>query len=107
MQAWDNYQHGYSAGQSRNTWAQLTIIVTDVNDEAPEFVETLLSTIRPHLGGECPVVIAYNGDQARGEVVLGENYQVHPEDSLLLELQALLGQDRVRLEFSARTPQHA
>ena len=75
--------------------------------QAPEFVETLLSTIRPHLGGECPVVIAYNGDQARGEVVLGENYQVHPEDSLLLELQALLGQDRVRLEFSARTPQHA
>ena len=39
VQAWDNYQHGYSAGQSRNTWAQLTIIVTDVNDEAPEFVE--------------------------------------------------------------------
>ena len=71
---------------------------------SPEFVETLLSTIRPHLGGECPVVIAYNGDHARGEVVLGENYQVHPEDSLLLELQALLGQDRVSLEFSARTP---
>ena len=75
--------------------------------QAPEFAETLLSTIRPHLGGECPVVIAYNGEEARGEVVLGENYQVHPEDSLLLELQALLGQDRVRLEFSARTPQHA
>ena len=75
--------------------------------QAPEFAETLLSTIRPYLGGECPVVIAYNGDGARGEVVLGENYQVHPEDSLLLELQALLGQDRVRFEFSARTPQQA
>ena len=39
VQAWDNYQHGYSAGQSRNSWAQLTVIVTDVNDEAPQFVE--------------------------------------------------------------------
>ena len=39
VQAWDNYQHGYSAGQSRNTWAQLTIVVKDVNDEAPEFIE--------------------------------------------------------------------
>ena len=39
VQAWDNYQHGYSAGQSRNTWAQLTIIVKDINDEAPEFME--------------------------------------------------------------------
>ena len=75
--------------------------------QAPDFAEILLSTIRPHLGGECPVVIAYNIKEVRGEVVLGENYQVHLEDSLLLELQALLGQDRVRLEFSARTPQHA
>lgn len=39
VQAWDNYHHGYSAGQSRNTWAQLTIVVKDVNDEAPEFIE--------------------------------------------------------------------
>ena len=39
VQAWDNYQHGFSSGQSRNTWAQLTVVVGDVNDEAPEFVE--------------------------------------------------------------------
>ncbi|HBD22812.1 MAG TPA: DNA polymerase III subunit alpha, partial [Oceanospirillaceae bacterium] len=61
----------------------------------PEFTETLLSKIQPHLGGECPVVIAYNANDASGEVVLGEQYQVHPNDSLLLELQELLGQDRV------------
>ena len=74
--------------------------------KAPEFAEILLSKIHPHLGGECPVVIAYNGTEARGEVVLGQNYQVHPDDSLLLELRELLGQDRVRLEFSARTTQY-
>jgi len=73
----------------------------------PEFTETLLSKIQPHLGGECPVVIAYNANDASGEVVLGEQYQVHPNDSLLLELQELLGQDRVQLEFSARTQQRA
>ncbi|MEC9077293.1 MAG: DNA polymerase III subunit alpha [Pseudomonadota bacterium] len=75
--------------------------------QTPDFAEILLSTIRSHLGGECPVVIAYNIKEVHGEVVLGENYQVHLEDSLLLELQALLGQDRVTLEFSARIPQHA
>ena len=74
--------------------------------KAPEFAEILLSKMHPHLGGECPVVIAYNGMAARGEVVLGQNYQVHPHDSLLLELRELLGQDRVRLEFSARTTQY-
>ncbi|MEL0224010.1 MAG: DNA polymerase III subunit alpha, partial [Gammaproteobacteria bacterium] len=75
--------------------------------KAPEFTETLLSKIQPHLGGECPIVIAYNASNASGEVVLGEQYQVHPNDSLLLELQELLGQDRVQLEFSARTQQRA
>jgi DNA polymerase-3 subunit alpha len=75
--------------------------------KSPEFTETLLSKIQPHLGGECPVVIAYNASDASGEVVLGEQYQVHPNDSLLLELQELLGQDRVQLEFSARTQQRA
>ncbi|MEK9556464.1 MAG: DNA polymerase III subunit alpha, partial [Gammaproteobacteria bacterium] len=75
--------------------------------KAPEFTETLLSKIQPHLGGECPIVIAYNASDASGEVVLGEQYQVHPNDSLLLELQELLGQDRVQLEFSARTQQRA
>jgi DNA polymerase-3 subunit alpha len=74
--------------------------------KAPEFAEILLSKIHPHLGGECPVVIAYNGSEARGEILLGQNYQVHPHDSLLLELRELLGQDRVRLEFSARTTQY-
>ncbi|MEL0321355.1 MAG: DNA polymerase III subunit alpha, partial [Gammaproteobacteria bacterium] len=75
--------------------------------KSPEFTETLLSKIQPHLGGECPIVIAYNASDASGEVVLGEQYQVHPNDSLLLELQELLGQDRVQLEFSARTQQRA
>jgi len=38
---------------------------------------------------------------------LGEHYLVHPSDSLLLELQELLGRDRVYLDFSARTHQPA
>jgi DNA polymerase-3 subunit alpha len=74
---------------------------------APAFAETLLSKIQPHLGGECPIVIAYNAVDASGEVVLGEQYQVHPNDSLLLDLQELLGQDRVQLEFAARTQKRA
>ena len=74
---------------------------------APAFAETLLSKIQPHLGGECRIVIAYNAVDASGEVVLGEQYQVHPNDSLLLDLQELLGQDRVQLEFAARTQKRA
>ncbi len=59
------------------------------------------------LGGECPMVIAYTAVDVSGEVVLGEQYQVHPNDSLLLDLQELLGQDRVQLEFAARIQKRA
>ncbi len=71
----------------------------------PEFADILFSTIRPYLGGECPVVIAYNADRVIGEIVLGDEFQVYPSDSLLLDLQKLVGADRVQLEFSLRTQQ--
>ena len=69
----------------------------------PEFANILISTICPHLGGECPVIIAYHASGAVGEIVLGDEYQVYPSDSLLLDLKKLVGADRVKLEFSLRT----
>ena len=78
-----------------------------LDSRPPEFADTLISTIQPYLGGECPVIIEYNAPRVSGEIVLGDHYLVHPNDSLLLELQELLGRDRVHLDFSARTPQRA
>ena len=78
-----------------------------LENRPPEFADTLISTIQPYLGGECPIIIEYNASEASGEIVLGEHYLVHPNDSLLLELQELLGRDRVHLDFSARTHQPA
>jgi len=69
------------------------------------FANTLMARLNPYQGGECPVVIAYNTPEATGEVVLGESHQVHPSDALLLDLQDLLGADRVQLEFATRTTQ--
>ena len=69
----------------------------------PEFADILISTIRPHLGGECPVIIAYHVSGIVGEIVLGDEYQVYPSNSLLLDLKKLVGADCVKLEFSLRT----
>ena len=66
------------------------------------FAEQLRDTLKPHFGGECPVVIAYNGVKASGELVLGDQFQVHPNDALLLDLHELIGEDRVTLEFQTR-----
>ncbi|XP_071547485.1 cadherin-23 isoform X3 [Panulirus ornatus] len=39
IEAWDNYQFGYSTGESRNAFMQLGVTVADINDEAPVFEE--------------------------------------------------------------------
>ncbi|KAK4293967.1 hypothetical protein Pmani_033375 [Petrolisthes manimaculis] len=39
IEAWDNYQFGYSSRESRNAFMQLGVTVADINDEAPVFEE--------------------------------------------------------------------
>ncbi|XP_035210796.1 cadherin-23-like isoform X2 [Stegodyphus dumicola] len=39
VQAWDNYDYGFSTGESRKAFKQITVHVTDVNDEAPIFIK--------------------------------------------------------------------
>ncbi|XP_033230917.1 cadherin-23 isoform X2 [Belonocnema kinseyi] len=36
IEAWDNYQFGYTAGESRNAFKQIEVIVIDVNDNMPK-----------------------------------------------------------------------
>ncbi|XP_024946017.1 cadherin-23 isoform X2 [Cephus cinctus] len=35
IEAWDNYQFGYTAGESRNAFKQIEVLVVDVNDNSP------------------------------------------------------------------------
>ncbi|CAL4059672.1 unnamed protein product [Meganyctiphanes norvegica] len=37
INAWDNYQFGFSSGESRNAFMQIGVTVADVNDEIPVF----------------------------------------------------------------------
>ncbi|XP_054269612.1 cadherin-23-like [Macrosteles quadrilineatus] len=37
VEAWDNYQFGYSSGESRNAFKQIGVTILDVNDEPPMF----------------------------------------------------------------------
>ncbi|XP_011144581.1 cadherin-23 [Harpegnathos saltator] len=36
IEAWDNYQFGYTAGESRNAFKRIQVTVIDVNDNAPK-----------------------------------------------------------------------
>lgn len=39
IQAWDNFQFGYAAGESRNAFKQITVKLSDINDSPPQFLD--------------------------------------------------------------------
>ena len=41
VQAYDNYQFGFTTGESRHSFAQVIVSITDVNDQIPVFEDSL------------------------------------------------------------------
>ena len=54
VQAWDNYEYGFSTGESRKAFKTLSIVVTDVNDETPVIVA-------PAPDAPCTTVTEFHG----------------------------------------------
>ncbi len=53
VEAYDNYQFGFSTGDSRHAFAQVSIKVTDINDEAPVFEEV-------EEEGQCTIITEFH-----------------------------------------------
>ncbi|MEE4110356.1 MAG: DNA polymerase III subunit alpha [Halieaceae bacterium] len=79
--------------------ATLRIDVQDeeANDRMREFLRRVLS----RAPGDCPVSLRYHKGSQSATLLLGERWRVAPSEDLLEELRRELGNERVRLEFSA------
>lgn len=71
VQAWDNYEFGFTTGESRKAFKTITVIITDVNDETP--------LIQP-LTGECALINEF-----------------HPIRDIVTTITAIDGDDGMRL----------
>lgn len=76
----------------------VAISITDrqIDDK---FFEKFSEILAPHQAGSVPVNIYYQRDDARGKLVLGTAWRVTPDDKLIDDLKALLGEKQVELEF--------
>jgi DNA polymerase-3 subunit alpha len=64
-------------------------------------VGELKDAMQPHRGpGRTPVRVHYEHESACGVVVLGSAWRIHPCDDLLATLGQILGEGRVKLEYS-------
>lgn len=55
--------------------------------------------VAPYQQGSCPVRIRYNNRDAIGEIALGEQWLMSPEDDLLHKLRETFGRKNVHLRF--------
>ncbi len=88
-----------SLEQARQTVvSDLTIEVSadSIDDRFNEMLEKILAGAR---GGSCPVSLVYKQPSNSARVRLGQKWQVVPSDELLQELRAVLGTERVFLQY--------
>ncbi len=87
-------------GSAREKYARalsVSIVESQVDEK---FFERFSQILEPHRAGTIPVNVYYQRVDARARLTLGTEWRVTPNDTLLDELQQLLGKDQVELEFN-------
>jgi DNA polymerase-3 subunit alpha len=90
----------YSMEQGREAFArsiQLVWNATELEDHG--FVTKLMAVLEPFKGGGCPVGISYTSLVARANLLLGDEWRVHPTDELVARLRTLSGNGAVEVRY--------
>lgn len=87
-------------GSAREKYARGLSISVEQSQIDEQFFERFSEILTPHRAGTVPVNVYYQRPDARARLVLGTEWRVTPSDTLLDELQQLLGSDQVELEFN-------
>ena len=62
-------------------------------------IAELVDIMKPYQEGDCPVAIRYRKHNAEGELSLGQNWKISPEDDVLHKLRDFFGAESVQLRF--------
>ncbi len=87
-------------GSAREKYARGLSISIEQSQVDEQFFERFSEILAPHRAGTVPVNVYYQRPDARARLVLGTEWRVTPSDTLLDDLQQLLGSDQVELEFN-------
>lgn len=83
--------------EARKAFADALEVRLDADQVPADFKKRLHPILSPHRGGGCPVQFRIMGRSASGVVKLGQGWDVHPTDELMLQLAEVFGEKRVRL----------
>ncbi|MFI3186878.1 MAG: DNA polymerase III subunit alpha [Methylococcaceae bacterium] len=90
----------YSMEQAREVFARSVQLDWNAAEhEAPGFVARLMAVLEPFKGGGCPVGISYTSGVAKANLLLGDEWRIHPTDELVARLKTLLGSEAVEVRY--------
>ncbi len=75
----------------RITWTEQSVTQSEI--------QILANYMEPFRGDGCDVVIGFDTDQAHGDIRLGSNWRICPDDELIHELQKQYGKKNVQLLY--------
>lgn len=103
----DDYSGGYKMSarsvydieQARAHFAKRLTVHVNQERASNGFIPALQHILQPFCQGACPVVIDYQSEDARVDLPLGQEWQVHPSDELLHRLRELTGEQDVEIIY--------
>ncbi len=94
----------YSLTQAREQYARCLKI--QLNQAAtPALLQQLHTQLQPFCGGRCQVVVYYQQQAAQASFVLGEQWRIHPEETLLAALNTMLGENAATMQYQTTDEQ--
>lgn len=88
-----------TVAQARENYVQSLDIKINKSQLNGNFIEQFTQVLSPYKEGTCPVRVFYQRADAQGMMTLGVQWRVTPDDELIHQLNVLLGDDSVSLQF--------
>ena len=97
----DGLTRWYRGGKLNTSYLALDYHVWKKEGDTPApFVQKLMQSLKPYVGGNCSVFLDYRGSDYSGTMLLGEQWNLHLKESLLQEMRKILGEEAVRVSYS-------
>ncbi|MEW6330107.1 MAG: DNA polymerase III subunit alpha [Pseudomonadota bacterium] len=89
----------YNMDQARAAFSARLVIDVNADQAGNGFVEELKEILKPAAQGKCPVYLHYQSPQAEAEIVLGDEWRISPNNTVLERLSRLAGESSVHLIY--------
>jgi len=83
----------------RSALAKRIVIFLRNELDLEKILSDLPSLAQSFAGGHCPLTVAYQNQNAKAKLELGEKWRVHPKNALLAQLKQLYGEDCVKVAY--------